>query len=254
MNKSNTESERIYNIKHFPQRVELAWRKKGFKDRADFAENNGNGITQQDITNWKAGKVPSVKKLIAIANSCDCDLEYLLGRTNVLNYMNQPMQNETGFAEDIIEMLKAETQREQESGDAFTEIFDAPILPRSTRIRLVETVIRNWDSIADNIDFINAYRFHTIALDGFDIDMLVKACHGIHNAIPDEFERWQAFRDCFWNEYGRNKYTENSIYHIYMHICNSHAINAARFAISKEFDRIAEELLSPISGNSAEDK
>lgn len=40
-------------------------------------------VSQSCISNWRDGKiVPSVDKLVVLANYLDCSLDYLLGRTD----------------------------------------------------------------------------------------------------------------------------------------------------------------------------
>ena len=99
------------DMEHFYQRLELAWKAAGFYDRADFTNRNTAGITKQDITHWKDGKEPSIKKLVAISNACGCDIDFLLGRTNTIRAKNQSIKDETGLSETAIDTLREYRQK-----------------------------------------------------------------------------------------------------------------------------------------------
>lgn len=234
--------EVIRNKEFLFYRIENAWKHAGYASRKDFVDN-APGITQQDITNWKSGQIPTLEKLLIICNVCDCDLSYLIGENgNTFKSRNKSIQEETGLSEAAIELLRA---WHNENSDA-KEIIGI----KSTPTELVDLFIRKCLPIAERVENVKIYNsLYPVYNSYFDMNRLHAACVSIHDTIDDPLDRWHAFLKRFRSDYPDlpvERYSDNKVYRLYMFLCNSHMgdIDTERYGINQQFDKIIDMLLS----------
>lgn len=95
-----------YQEKGFYERVKKAWEHAGYPNQESFA--NASGINKSTISRWQdRDGLPQVSTLIAICNTCGCDLEYLMGKSTTFKKENNDIATDTGLNEKAIKKLKA---------------------------------------------------------------------------------------------------------------------------------------------------
>lgn len=60
------------------------------------------GLSSGSVTSWKNGKVPHHNTLIDIADYFDCSVDYLLGRTDIVNIKPAPSSGELSEHEILV--------------------------------------------------------------------------------------------------------------------------------------------------------
>jgi transcriptional regulator with XRE-family HTH domain len=61
------------------------------------------GISSGVLTKWKSGSIPNGDSLIKIADRLNCSVDYLLGRTDMVNYTDYGVADDNDFVGIIIE-------------------------------------------------------------------------------------------------------------------------------------------------------
>lgn len=166
-------------------KIELAWKNAGFKDRTDFANNNKYGISKQDISHWRSGTKPSLEKLVAVSNACNCDIDFLLGRTNLIKRNNQPIHKSTGLSEEAIEVLR--NANTDDRSDTEKSFFGQR---KSTKTKLIDTFIRECDPIVEQVEKIivnNAVFSHAGTLADKDGNIKTIDANVLYEAFKESF-------------------------------------------------------------------
>lgn len=116
-----------YNKRVFLKRFQKARERIGCKTAKEFSAKTG--IKQATISKWNTGTEPRLETVLTLCNTCGCDFDYLIGKSETFRMENEPAYRETGLSEEAIECLR---RSKIEAAKAINEMIDLGFLQPGT--------------------------------------------------------------------------------------------------------------------------
>ena len=119
-------------------------------------------VSAAHVYNWSTGSIPSGATLINISEILDCSLDYLIGRSETLNYELNDIHAATGLSEPAIDQLReyADKKHEMENGKRinWTKFFLRYSNIRELQSNGYNIQLNSFEIIPDLISFMLTYK------------------------------------------------------------------------------------------------
>lgn len=150
---------KIENDSTFREKCEECKLFNKYGDITDKGISRLLNVSAAHVYNWATGSIPSGSTLISISNILNCSLDYLIGRSETLNYELNDIHVETGLSEPAIEKLREyATLSDKHRNHTHYLEFIASVNKEKLKKHGITVHLRHYDTILDLISFLITYQ------------------------------------------------------------------------------------------------